>query len=209
MVVVRRQGRARLFVAGPLTTTGLVHFPAEAEYLWLRFALGTFMPHRRNSAVLDVETLLPAAGDGSFWLQGAAWQFPNYENVDTFVSRLARQGLLAHDPVVAAALRGEPTGLAERTVRHRCLRATGQTQTRILQVARARRAAALLREGCSILDTVEAAGYFDQPHLTRALRRWVGYTPAQLARQHDPACRSVQDAAPAGGYAVEVFATAR
>src|SRR5690606_25536614 len=128
--------RARLFVAGPLTTTGLVRFPAEAEYLWLRFALGTFMPHRPNPALRDVETLLPAAGDRSFWLQGAAWQFPDYENVDTFVDRLAGQGLLAYDPVVAAALRGEPTGVAERTVRHRFSRATGLTQTHIWQVER-------------------------------------------------------------------------
>ena len=42
------------------------------------------------------------------------------------------------------------------------------------------RVLALLRQGCSILDTVEDAGYFDQPHLTRALKRWVGHTPAQV-----------------------------
>jgi len=26
------------------------------------------------------------------------------------------------------------------------------------------------------------AGYYDQPHLTRALRQLIGYTPAELAR---------------------------
>jgi AraC-like DNA-binding protein len=40
----------------------------------------------------------------------------------------------------------------------------------------------LLEQGVSILDTVEQAGYFDQPHLTRSLKRYVGYTPAQILR---------------------------
>jgi methylphosphotriester-DNA--protein-cysteine methyltransferase len=40
----------------------------------------------------------------------------------------------------------------------------------------------LLRQGASILDTVYQAGYFDQPHLTRALKRFTGQTPAQIAR---------------------------
>ena len=33
----------------------------------------------------------------------------------------------------------------------------------------------------SSLDTVAQAGYFDQPHLTRALKRYIGLTPAQVA----------------------------
>jgi AraC-like DNA-binding protein len=68
-------------------------------------------------------------------------------------------------------------------------------------VERAKRAAALLRQGWSILDTVHAAGYFDQPHLTRSLKHWIGYTPAQLMRPRAPACRSVQDADPRLAYA--------
>ncbi len=31
------------------------------------------------------------------------------------------------------------------------------------------------------MDAVELAGYADQAHLTRALRRFVGQTPAQIA----------------------------
>ncbi|MCB0139261.1 MAG: AraC family transcriptional regulator, partial [Caldilineaceae bacterium] len=39
--------------------------------------------------------------------------------------------------------------------------------------------------GVSILDAVDEAGYYDQPHLTRALRQWVGYTPAQILHADD------------------------
>jgi hypothetical protein len=48
------------------------------------------------------------------------------------------------------------------------------TQTNIRQIDRAFRAAALLRQDLTILDTVWEAGYFDQPHLTHSLKQWVG-----------------------------------
>ena len=40
----------------------------------------------------------------------------------------------------------------------------------------------LLKDGTSILDTVVAAGYFDQAHLTRSLKRFVGQTPSDIVR---------------------------
>ncbi|HEX9067804.1 MAG TPA: helix-turn-helix domain-containing protein, partial [Ktedonobacterales bacterium] len=86
--------------------------------------------------------------------------------------------------VVSGVLADEPHALADRTVRHRFVRATGLTQAHIHQVARAQRAASLLRQGKPILDTAHEAGYFDQPHLTRSLKRFIGHTPAQLARTH-------------------------
>ena len=48
----------------------------------------------------------------------------------------------------------------------------------------ARYAVLLLQQGTSILETVHLAGYFDQPHLTRALKLWVGQTPLQLLREN-------------------------
>ena len=71
--------------------------------------------------------------------------------------------------------------MAPRTLRHRFLRATGLTHCHIRQFERAQQAATLLRQGTSILDTVYALGYFDQPHLTRSLKQFVGHTPAQIS----------------------------
>jgi AraC-like DNA-binding protein len=42
-----------------------------------------------------------------------------------------------------------------------------------------------LQQGAAILDAVELAGYYDQPHLTKALKRWIGLTPAQLLAQEN------------------------
>jgi AraC-like DNA-binding protein len=71
--------------------------------------------------------------------------------------------------------------MAARTLRHCFQHATGLSHNDIHQIQRAQRAAALLRHGVSILDAVDELGYYDQPHLTRSLKRWVGHTPAQIA----------------------------
>ena len=188
MVFTRFQGNSQSFLVGPLSTAGVVNYAEGAEILWIKFKLGTFMPHMPVKDCLDLETPLPGGAFNSFWLKGSAWQFPDFENADTFVNRLARQEVLVCDPLVNAALQEDrPPEVASRTLRHRFLRATGLARSQIQQIERAQRAAALLRQGLPILDTVCETGYFDQPHLTRSLKQWVGHTPAQLALQKSSA----------------------
>lgn len=186
MVLRTFNGATDLLVVGPWTSAGVISYAADTELLWIKLKPGTFMPHLPTRHLLDRETPLPAATDRSFWLNGSAWQFPDYENVDTFVNRLVRTGVLTRDPVVNAVLQGQPQKLPSRTIRHRFLQATGLSATRIQQMQRAQHAQILLQQGFSILDTVDAAGYFDQPHLTRSLKRFIGYTPAQITRMSRP-----------------------
>lgn len=186
MVFVNYQQQTPVLMVGPWSTAGAVQYTDGAEILWIRLKLGVFMPHMPTPTLLNAETPLPAgAGRRSFHLRGTLRQFPDFENAETFVQRLVREDSLVCDPLVGAVLQGQPHGLAARTVRHRFVRATGLTHNHIFQVERAKRAAALLQQGWSIADTVFEAGYFDQPHLTRALKQWVGYTPAALVRQFE------------------------
>ena len=67
-----------------------------------------------------------------------------------------------------------------RARQYRVLRSTGLSQRTIRQIKRARFAATLLKRGTPILDTVTEAGYSDQPHLTRSLKRFIGCTPAEI-----------------------------
>ena len=186
MVFVRFIGSILPVVTGPLTTAGIVSYTEGAEILWVKFKLGAFMPHLPVNVFRDVETILPGASSRSFWLQGSAWQFPDFENVETFVDRLVRNDLLVSDPLVGSTLGGHLPSTPSRTLRHRFLRATGLSHNHIYQIERAQRAAALLQRGVSILYTVYEAGYYDQAHLTRSLKRWVGHTPAQLLRSNTP-----------------------
>ena len=51
------------------------------------------------------------------------------------------------------------------------------------QIERARLATLMLRDGMSPVDVAVEAGYFDQAHLTRSLRRLIGLTPGAIARE--------------------------
>jgi AraC-like DNA-binding protein len=156
------------------------------EFFGIIFKHGTVLPYLPASALVDGDVDLPDASSKSFWLNGSAWHIPTFENADTFADRLVRANILARDPVIDAALQELPQDIAPRTVRHRFLHTTGLTQNHIRQVERAQRAAALLQSGVSILDAVFEAGYYDQPHLTRSLKQWIGQTPAQLIQMRPP-----------------------
>lgn len=181
LVVVRQQGAARVVVVGPWTSAGHTFYTEGAELLWIKFRLGVWMPHLHTRRIRDSETVLPSM-QRSFQLSGSTWEMPEYDNVETFVDRLARREMLMQDPVVDAVLHGHPQYYSPRTIRHRFLHVTGLTYSHIRQVERAQRAADLLQQGASIPDAMFETGYFDQPHLTRSLKQWIGHTPGQLAR---------------------------
>lgn len=189
MIFVKHTGRIYPFVVGPLTMSGVVSWGEGAEILWIKFKLGTFMPHLPIRKFLDIEVALPETTGQSFWLKSAQWQLPDYSNVETFVRRLVHDEILVYDPVVNAALQDQlpPQAISPRTVRHRFLQATGLPQSRVRQMKRAQQAMALLEQGVSILDTVFELGYYDQSHLTRSLKQFIGYTPATIIQLNRPA----------------------
>ena len=139
------------------------------------------MPGLPPGQLVDSGLTLPPATSTSFWLDGARWELPGPDNADVFVGRLARAGLLVHDPLVPAALHGDADGWSRRSVERRVSRATGLTLGAIGQIRRAERAVELLSRGASPLDAADQAGYADQSHLTRSLTRFAGRTPAQVA----------------------------
>ncbi len=159
---------------------------AGIEWLVIKFKLGTFLRDVPAKSLLDGEATLSLEARNSFFLGGSVWQFPDYENADIFVDWLVRKEVLLSDSVVMAVLADHPHQMSSRTLRHRFLQATGLPQTSIRQIERAHYAAALLQQGVSILDAVDQAGYADQPHLTRSLGRFLGQTPAQIARVSKP-----------------------
>jgi Helix-turn-helix domain len=184
MVVTRHRGQISLRVRGPETKVTPARYPADGEWLGIRFKLGTVMPALPASMLVDGGITLPTvpnAARTSFWLHGAGWQFPDYDDADTFVEWLVRRGLLVREPVVHTALLGDLQDRSLRSVQRRFLQVTGVTQNTVRQIERARYATLLLRQGVSIADVVCVAGYFDQPHLTRALRHFIGQTPAQVS----------------------------
>ena len=185
MVVTKYNGSITLTVRGPETRATVAYCPPGAEHFGMYFKMGSFMPYLPASQLRDGAVTLPESIGNSFWLMGASWQIPEYDNLEVFVDRLVREGLLVREPEIAPAMPGNPADLSSRSIQRKFLRATGLTQGAISQIDRARHATLLLQQGVSILDTVYQAGYADQPHLTRSLKYYIGQTPAQLIREHE------------------------
>ena len=183
LVVWKYQGETNIALRGPETKATTSPVPEYAEFFGIVFKVGAFMPHLPVGQLVDSGVNLPDASSQSFWLKGAAWQFPTYENADTFVNRLVREDLVVHEPVVDAVIRGHLPDMSLRSIQRRFLQATGLTYRTMYQIERARRAALLLRQGVSVLDTVYELGYFDQAHLTKSLKHFIGQTPTQLIDQ--------------------------
>ena len=180
MVVSKYHGTTSLTVRGPETRATTVECPAEGEWFSIRFKLGTYMPLFPPGELRDRnDVVLPDAGTRKFWLNGSALEYPNFENAETFVDRLAHRGLIVADPLV---LRGEMPEVSTRTAQRRFLGTTGMTRSMIDQIERARRATILLRQGHPILDVAFDTGYYDQAHLTRSLKFLVGQTPTEIIR---------------------------
>lgn len=183
MAVTRQRGKVFLTLRGPETKATSIDCPAEGEWLGIRFKLGTFMPRFLPGSLRDQnDVTLPGATSRSFWLNASAWQYPDFDNAETFIKRLVKAGFLSRDPAVDAALQGQCGALSVRSTQRHFLRATGITYATFRQIERARYATNLLRAGVSILDAVHLAGYFDQAHLSRSLRYLIGQTPTKIIR---------------------------
>ena len=181
-MVLTRQGHQTTFtIRGPETKATPAPIPKNAEFFGIVFKVGVYMPHLPTRSLVDSAINLPETMGKSFWLNNTTWQFPDYENADTFINRLVSDSLLVYDPVVKAILQNQPPKRCLRSVQRHFLQATGMTHNMIKQIERARKATQLLRQGISILDTVYQVGYADQPHLTRSLKHFIGQTPAQIA----------------------------
>jgi hypothetical protein len=94
-----------------------------------------------------------------FWLDGYHWDYPDFENAETFVGHLARRGVIARDEMVGAALQGDHDAQSRRapsrrTMQRHFLEAAGTTCVRFRQIERARYTTSLLKRGVSILDAV-------------------------------------------------------
>jgi AraC-like DNA-binding protein len=183
LVFTRLNGVITVTLRGPETGARQVSCPANGEWLAIRFKAGTCMRARVAPQLLDGNDMnLPQVSPRSFWLQGTSWEVPTFENAEAFVARLAKSDVIARDARIAAALEGDPRELSDRSIQRRFLSVCGMSHSTMRQIERARHAAGLLMRGVSISEAQFEAGFYDQPHLTRSLKRYVGLTPASIRR---------------------------
>jgi len=180
LVFWEQAGRAYAGITGPETRSGTAPVPEGATFTGIDFAVGTSLRAVPTPALVDGGIALPDTTRRTFRLDGARWATPGPDDAEALVERLVRAGVVVRDPLPADVLRGHRPAFSGRTVERRFRAATGLTQGAVRQIERARTAARLLAAGDPALDVVAKLGYFDEPHLARALRSYVGRTAGQL-----------------------------
>ena len=181
LVVSDIAGRVEVSVHGPESRPGAASLPLEATWVGIRFRLGVMLQDVSVPDLVDGGIVLPDASGRSFWWRGGAWERPTYENAEGLVTRLTREELIGREPLIEDALHGRADSVSLRTLQRRFYLATGQSRRTVRRIEQARQAALGLREGATPANVTHELGYYDQPHLTRSVRRYLGLTPAALA----------------------------
>ncbi|MFD0474549.1 helix-turn-helix domain-containing protein [Nonomuraea thailandensis] len=178
----RGGGDFTVHVRGPETRSTSLTCLEGWEFFGVELRFGAYLPLYPPSGLIDLrDALLPTLPGGRILLDNRDWEMPTVQNVDVFVDRLVRAGLLSFDPLVDEIRHGErPRGMSERVAQIRFRRAVGISHRTLAGIEQARHAARLLTAGSSIADVVTACGYYDQPQLARAMRRATGHTPGEL-----------------------------
>lgn len=181
LVFWETDGTVQISVVGPESRAHRVPVPHGAQVSFgINFEFGTVLPWLPASRQVDGLFDLPDVSGRRFHLAGSSWSVPTYDNAEAFVERLVREDVIVRDRLVADVHRGASSDRSPRTVQRRFLASTGLTGAAARQIDRARNAASLIREGAASHDVIEELGYYDQAHLGRSLRHYIGRTPTQL-----------------------------
>ncbi|MFF5249835.1 helix-turn-helix domain-containing protein [Streptosporangium sp. NPDC000095] len=180
LVFWEQAGRTYTSITGPETRTGTAPVPEGATFTGIEFAVGTSLRAVPTPTLVDGGIELPDTTRRTFRLDGARWETPGPDDAEALVDGLVRAGIVVRDPLVVEVLRGHRPAVSGRTVERRFRAATGLTRGVVRQIERARTATELLAAGDLAADVVAKLDYFDEPHLARALRSYVGRTVRQL-----------------------------
>lgn len=183
MICFARSGDGvTVHLKGPETTGTLMTCGDGWEFFGVELRLGAYLPlHPPTGLTNFKDALLPVLPDNRISFDNRDWEMPTAQNVDVFVNRLVRAGLLIFDPLVDEIRHGErPRGMSERIAQLRFRRATGISHRKLVSIEQARHAAQLLTAGRSIAEVVTTGGYYDQAQLARAMRWATGHTPSEL-----------------------------
>lgn len=172
-------GRPSATLIGPSLEPRELHLTAGERGWGVELAAHVFVRQLDKRRLVGAMRDLPT--DGQFFeLAGVRLPDPEVDGIEDLIEVLLRQGILAADQEVAAALAGQPVPLSRRGLHRHVASATGLSPKKHEQLQRARGAYALLQDGWSLAAAALEAGFADQAHMTRAFTALAGKSPARI-----------------------------
>ncbi|HYG83898.1 MAG TPA: helix-turn-helix domain-containing protein [Verrucomicrobiae bacterium] len=184
IVLIHKSGARQMLLAGQATKPQYVPYQAGTGSVVISFASGAYMPFHPADTLTDSAEMLPNLDDDHFMLAGHAFEFPTFENAEQLVDKTVALKILKNDAVVEGELRGAPKAMSERAKQRHFSRTTGLTKKYLNQIKQAQRAIILLQQGKRPIDAAIEAGYTDQPHLAKSLKKIMNSRPSNIDEIH-------------------------
>lgn len=206
VVVARTAREATVWLYGTATQRTVIDVEPTVRYLGVRFLPGQARHFLRMSAAELTDRAEAVKGDDALGLAEAHWLADGAGGVFAELDRLLLRLLARHPPrrlaldnlllylhrpqhpslVTLAA----SCGLSRRQMERLCRTHVGVSPACFAMIRRCHRALALLAPpatpqalmSLSLASIAAEAGYADQSHMTRELRRFTGQTPGMLRR---------------------------
>ena len=184
IIAITADGSRFALLAGQATIPQEIPYEKGSSSVVISFLPGAYMPEYPGDTLLDKTEFLPNFDESHFMLAGHTFEFPTYETAEELVEKLVRLGILTSDKIVNDVMHGKHAALSERAVQRHFVRTTGMTQKYLEQIHRAQLAVRLLKQGEKPLDAAADAGYTDQSHLAKSLKKIMNRKPSDIDDIH-------------------------
>jgi hypothetical protein len=118
-------GHTAVHLRGPATRASTLSCPGDTEYFGVDFRVGAYLPRFPPASLANLRDAVLPTPDGRILLDGQDWEMPTPMNLDVFVDRLVRAGLLVVDPLIDDLRHGDVRALPERAAQSASSRPSG------------------------------------------------------------------------------------
>ncbi len=184
IAMTNQTGAKFMMIAGQATKPMEVPYRAGTGSIVISFEPGAYMPAHPAEDLLDNVEMLPNFDADHFMLAGHTFAFPTYENAEQLVEELVKYKILQNDSVVQSELGGKPRAMSNRGKQRHFARTTGLTKKYLDQIKQVQRAVTLLQQGKKPIEAAMEAGYTDQPHLAKSLKKIMDAKPSNVKDIH-------------------------
>ena len=172
-------GEHRVFLTGQQSQPASVPYEAGEISVVISFAAHFFLQSGPLSPDGPTIEFLPVHAE-RFLLANLDLPLPTHDNAEIIASELLDAGVLRVDRIVTGALGLTNFAASERSLQRHFRETTGLSQKSFEQIQRAQEAVRLLQAGGKPADVAIAAGYADQAHMTKSIKRIMGRLPTKV-----------------------------
>jgi len=173
-----------VMLTGQATEPMNVPYQAGTSSVVISFAAGAYLPNYPGKKMRNLVEMLSCPDEEHFELAGRVFVIPVYETAEQLVEAMIEQGVIRMDEVVASILSGDPKALSDRAKQRHFSDVTGLTRKSLEQIRRAQEAVRQLQDGGRPVDVAMVAGYADQAHLAKSLKKIMHRKPSAVDEIH-------------------------